>query len=320
MAIAIRKVAGNQRPRLSVMITVYNRTEYLARAIQSVTSQLHTDEVQIEVVSDAEDAQIKKEIAAVISSCNNPRVSLYQTEKNVGHPEIFNLCIHRARGYWVHILHDDDWVKPGFYAVLEKGFDAPDVGLVFCRREHLDSNGTVTWTSWEEREAPGIIPDWIDRIFTMSRIQFSSVIVRREVYEKAGGFSPRAASAFDWEMWKRASIQFNAWFDPAILAVCTKNGDAETDKLLQTGQQIADSRLCIEVTRDLLPAAVSEPLFRQAMENCALYALYVARQQVMKGREAWALTNLREGLKCDPSEEVRLGIMQLINQIGSSNE
>ena len=47
------------------------------------------------------------------------RVAVHQKSlRTNGLAGIWNRCIERARGEWVHILHQDDIVLPGFYIVF----------------------------------------------------------------------------------------------------------------------------------------------------------------------------------------------------------
>lgn len=102
----IRPVPANvRRPFWSVMITAYDRVKFLERALRSVIEQAPgTEEMQIEVVNDGASQSIQDEIGRIVKDVGGSRVNFYRHPNNVGHPEIFNVCIRRARGYWVHIL------------------------------------------------------------------------------------------------------------------------------------------------------------------------------------------------------------------------
>ena len=70
----------------------------------------------------------------MVRSIAGDRVGLYRHPIRAGHPEIFNVCLRRARGLWIHVLHDDDWFAPGFYDALQGGIlQAPTIGAAFCR-------------------------------------------------------------------------------------------------------------------------------------------------------------------------------------------
>ena len=119
------------------MLTVYDRLHTLERALRSVLAQVRPD-MQIAVVADRHDAVTSAQLRALIESIPGAveQVELHELPSRVGHPQIFNECLDRARGDWIHILHDDDWVHPGFYAAMEEGIEqAPDVGAAFARQE-----------------------------------------------------------------------------------------------------------------------------------------------------------------------------------------
>ncbi|CAN5153897.1 hypothetical protein BH23GEM2_BH23GEM2_11830 [soil metagenome] len=72
------------------------------------------------------------------------RGRIHRQLANVGNVNNYNTCIARARGELIHILHGDDWVRPGFYSTMEKAFAAePRIGAAFCRYVASDesSNG-----------------------------------------------------------------------------------------------------------------------------------------------------------------------------------
>lgn len=303
------------RPFWSVMITVYNRTQYLEQALRSVIEQAPNPEtMQIEVINDGGAPQsIREALAAVVQAVAGDRVTLYCHSQNLGHPHIFNLCIERARGQWLHILHDDDWVRPGFYDVLRKGTEqAPEIGAAFCRHVYVDGNGTPLRFSRLERETPGIIADWLKRIAVMCWLQTPTIIVKGLAYEQLGGFCPQANSAFDWEMWKRIAVHYPIWYEPQLLACFRQHSVSESDDFINNGRQIADSRRAIEISRGYLPGAVTEELSQAARDHYAYYALELAEQQLSKRQYESALANIREGLTCSQSAPVQRALISLL--------
>jgi GT2 family glycosyltransferase len=231
---------------------------------------------------------------------------------------VFNLCIERARGEWVHILHDDDRVEPGFYAALRDGIArAPDVGAAFCMHavETSHRGESVVWPSWVERETAGIVTDWLARIAVECRVQFSAMTVRRSVYESLGGFCAEALSAFDWEMWKRIAARHPVWYVPEMLVTIGRDESAESSRLLRTGEQVAHSLRTVAISRDYLPAADAERLSRKAEERFRLYALDVARQFLDAGDTEAALANLRAALAGSPPARVARVLVEVLKGV-----
>ena len=290
------------RPFWSVMLTAYTRLDTLPRALRSVLNQAPgPDDMHIEVVNDGADAETQGRLASLVHAIGGDRVTFYRHPTNVGHPHIFNVCLERAQGQWVHILHDDDWVAPGFYAALAAGIaSAPDSGAAFCRHSRVDEAGAVQWSSPLERDTPGLLDDWLARIAVTCRLQFASIVVRRAAYEAVGGFCAAAGSAFDWEMWQRLAVHFPVWYEPRPLAFFCQGASSLTHRLVKTGEQIAHARQAVEIAAAYLPADRAAVLGQRARQGYAAYALEVAQAQWRAGDTAAAIANVREGLRCRP--------------------
>ncbi|MEM1167881.1 MAG: glycosyltransferase family 2 protein [Cyanobacteria bacterium P01_H01_bin.35] len=305
-----------KRPFWSVIITVYNRLQYLEKALTTVIEQApNAEEMQIEVIYDTNNSGIEKQILAIIQKVAGDRVSLYQTAENVGHPHIFNICLQRAQGYWVHLLHDDDWVEPKFYQTLRAGIDRePVVGAAFCRHFYINDRDQSR-LSILERDTPGIIDNWLEKIATLCRFQCPAVVVKREVYEQLGGFCPQAKSAFDWEMWKRIAVNYSYWYEPQPLAYFREHSDSESFHLIESAKQLADTRKTIEISKSYLPDAVSDYLSKKALQNYAVFALDRAKRQFQLGNYQGVLVNVQEGLKCNPSVHTQESLLSLLQQV-----
>ena len=316
----IEAPAATVRPLWSVMVSVYRRTQFLRPALESVLAQAAgPDEMQIEVVSDGVDDSTRANIDAIVRSIAGDRVFCCHQIDRAGHPEIFNICINRARGHWVHLLHDDDWVAPGFYQSLQRGIcEAPEIGAAFCRHTVVGETGQTVRLSPLERETPGIIRDWLDRIAIWCRLQTPAIVVRREAYDRLGGYCPQAKSAFDWEMWQRIAVHYPVWFEPSPLAFFRLGNESESARLKASGEQIADSRAVIEIARGYLPIAVAGGLARRAGDYFAMWAIELAQKQVEVGNLEGALANLREGTQCSYSREVSQKLFAFLTGIQGS--
>src|SRR5437879_1253487 len=104
------------RPMWSVMIPTYNRLTYLEQALRSALDQdPGPEQMQIGVV---DNCSTEVDTEAFIRKIAGDRIEFYRNPQNVGTYLNCNQCIVHARGQWVHILHDDDAVLPGFYREL----------------------------------------------------------------------------------------------------------------------------------------------------------------------------------------------------------
>jgi glycosyltransferase involved in cell wall biosynthesis len=311
----IEPVSGDAaRPFWSVMLTVHRRTQYLAEALRSVLAQApRPEEMQIEVVSDGVEDATQEQIEAIVRRAAGDRVTLYRQMNRAGHPEVFNVCVRRARGLWVHLLHDDDWVAPGFYKALAQGIaGARDAGAAFSRHTIIEEDGRVVRLSLLERETAGIIEGWLERIAWCCRLQTPSMVVRRDAYERLGGYCRQAGSAFDWEMWQRIAAHYPVWYEPRPLAFFRQGRESESARVKTSGEQIADTRAAIDIANRYLPPEMANTLSRGAGEYYALWALELARKQIAAGDLKAAMANIREGIECSQSDEVTQSLLALL--------
>jgi glycosyltransferase involved in cell wall biosynthesis len=128
---------GTYRPFWSVIIPTYNCANYLEETLKSVLQQdPGQEQMQIEVV---DDCSTKDDPEKVVKEIGKGRVSFFRQPKNVGAQRNFNTCIQRAKGHWVHILHGDDAVFPGFYERFQAAIEKePIIGAAFCRTIYMD--------------------------------------------------------------------------------------------------------------------------------------------------------------------------------------
>lgn len=266
---------GRPRPFWSIMMPVYRPQEIFFRlALESVLQQDEGPErMQIEVV---DDCSPDVDVEAMVRDIGKGRVAFYRSPKNQGLAGNWNTCIARSCGKWVHIFHQDDIVCHGFYKALARA-DAEGgekVGAAFCRHAFMEEDGV--WLDFSEihRRSAGPIKNWIQIIGREQQIQTPSIVVRRETYEKVGGFRGDLAYTLDWEMWQRISMVGEFWFEPQILAAYRlQHADSETSRLVETCSDMKDfsklrcvsplyrdpvlgSRLAEEFTERQVPRAI----------------------------------------------------------------
>jgi len=301
----------HQRPLWSVMIPVYNpNLAYLEQTLKSVLSQdPGLEKMQITVVDDCSE---NPDLEAWIQEIGQGRIDFYRRKENLGLLPSWNDCLQRAKGHWVHLLHQDDIVLPGFYARLQSVLTQPDIGAAFCRHFHIDNAGNRYYVSPIEKQTSGILENWSERLATAQRIQFASIVVRRSTYETLGGFCLEAQSAADWEMWQRIAANYPVWYEPEPLACYRLHDRSESSRLHRSGQNIADVRRAIQISAAYLPPEKAVDLVNQALENYALMALSTAEQMLVANDTEAAVAQIREGLKCSQSSSIQTRLMAML--------
>lgn len=209
-------VQGENRPTISVVIPVHRRTKYLHDAISEAVSLLsrHREILVVESGPSEVDVDWLNEYGPGV-------VTYHHFPDDLGAINNWNRAISLARGHFIHLLHDDDYVKPGFYTAVTEGFcDAPTAtGVVCTGYENVDQDGKVTFSS-RVADVPGAMYQswWQQKIGTGNCLQPPCVVVARWVYEKIGLYHPGLAFVPDWEWYMRAACFCQWWNEPRLLA------------------------------------------------------------------------------------------------------
>jgi glycosyltransferase involved in cell wall biosynthesis len=305
------------KPFWSVMIPTYNGTHYLEQTLRSVLAQDPGASVmQIEVI---DDCSTEDDPEPLVKALGQGRITFHRQVQNQGQIKTWNRCIQRAKGEWVHILHQDDVVLPGFYTQLQTHLqEEQTVGAAFCRYLYMDEDDHWQLLSPLERKTPGILDHWLKQIATEQRIQFPAIVVRRQSYEQLGGFCPEAYSAADWEMWKRISAHFPVWYEPKVLACFRLHSASESSRLIQSGANIEHTRRAIEISKSYLPQPAVDQWSEQAQQYYAAYALKTANLLLRKGEVRAALAQIREAFSCSVSPKVFQMAIEMLSQVGKA--
>jgi len=231
--------ADAARPLWSVMIPTYNpRADYLEQSLSSVLAQdLGPARMQIQVV---DDCSTRVDVASAVKSIAGERVAFSKNVTNLGLAGCWNSCIERSRGMWVHILHQDDYILTGFYERLEEVAHAhPDVRLIAARSFFIDEDRVINGVTSRLRNLEDNGRS-VDDFFYGTPIQCSGVAVRREFYERYGGFRPDLTFTLDCEMWARIIGLCGGVVIPDILAAYRGSPGNESSRLARSGEALDD--------------------------------------------------------------------------------
>jgi glycosyltransferase involved in cell wall biosynthesis len=229
------------------MIPVYNCSRFIPDALGSVLSQdLGEDQMQIEVV---DDGSTDADVEALVESLGKGRVKYFRQPQNMGSLRNFETCINRANGHLVHLLHGDDRVKDGFYKKFTSLFEEyPEAGAAFCGYSTIDDQGNKIKDYNLIQSNQGLITDVYSKMASGLPVQFATMVVRRFVYEKLGGFYGVIAGE-DWEMWTRVAKNFPIAFLPENLSEYRRFFGTISWPIIQRGinaKSLAKTTLLIE--------------------------------------------------------------------------
>jgi hypothetical protein len=162
-----------------------------------------------------------------------------------------------SRGRLIHQLHGDDRVLPGFYAAMERAFEAhPSAGAFFCESLYIDHSGKQIGRTGQEQNHTGLVDGWLDQIVVSQKAQTPAMVVRREVYETLGAFDRRLSSHEDWEMWIRIATAYPVGFTTEATAEYRTSDDNATMRTLIEGTHVKTLRTVLRIVDSYLPRDV----------------------------------------------------------------
>lgn len=264
---AVEQTSG--RPLWSVMIPVYNCSEYLRQTLASVLQQAPPSEsMQIEVIDDAStDADVEQ----LVAEAGGGRVTYFRQPVNRGSLRNFETCLNRAKGYWVHILHGDDLVEKGFYDEIEGLFRMyPELGAAYTGFWHFNEETGIQYPNETVLKQPGIIKDWLEILAIGQKLQPPSIVVKRSVYENLGGFFG-VHYGEDWEMWVRIAAHYPVAHSPRRLARYRIHRNNISSAYFLSGQHIKDISWVINTIQQYLPPGRKKALMNAAKKNWSHY-------------------------------------------------
>ncbi|MFC1743870.1 glycosyltransferase family 2 protein [Candidatus Riflebacteria bacterium] len=229
-------------PEISVIVTTFNRPDYLRETLKSIMNQSFTD-FEIIVVDNCSEY----DFFAEIKKLKDPRIKAFQNQNDGVIALNRNFGSKKACGQYLAFCDDDDLWHPEKlklqYEFLSK---RDELSLLFCHSTFIDSVGK------KMSNGPDIPGEYRGRAFfpLFSRGNFfplSSSFIRQSIFAKFGGFSedPEMITMEDYHLWLRVSFECRIDFlDRRLLyyRIHQSNQSLKLKRYLKTS---------IKITRDI---------------------------------------------------------------------
>jgi glycosyltransferase involved in cell wall biosynthesis len=201
-------------PRVTVCIPTYDRTRWLARAIESVLAQTLTA-FRLEIHDDATPGE---DVRQVVARFDDPRIVLIEHERNAGIVGNFTRSLLAADTDYVVQLGDDDEARPELLAATVRALDRhPSAGMAHARFDLIGPEGELleadaAWIG--PRGHPPLEPgrEFIRRSMgERGRVCASTALIRRSAVPE-GGFLEEDFPPFDFACWMRLAMAWDIAF------------------------------------------------------------------------------------------------------------
>ena len=211
-------------PCVSVVMPAYNRAGSIRKAVESVLRQTFTD-FELLVVDDGSIDGTMDQLADI----KDPRLHRLANPHNMGPSAARNTGIRAARGTWVAFQDsDDEWLPLRLEKQMPRLAAAPeDVIAGYCAM-------IVVRKQAETRTTPLYIPnpkfttvagDIRRVLLQVSLVSTQTLIARRAVLAKIGGFDESLPALVDWECVLRLAQcgRFDFVDEPLVLQFLSDN-------------------------------------------------------------------------------------------------
>ena len=227
---------------VSVIIPTFNRSHDLGRAIQSVVDQTFFDWELIVVDDGSSD-----DTPSVVRQFSDERIRFVQQQR-AGVSSARNRGIGLTERPWVAFLDSDDYWQP---TKLKRQLDSlahrPDFGVCYTNEIWIRRGRRVNQRK-KHRKRGG----WIyEHCLPLCIISPSSVLLRRRLLERDGGFDESFPVCEDYELWLRLTARHPVLFldEPLI----TKTG-GHSDQLSRSRwgldrYRVRALQMCLESER-----------------------------------------------------------------------
>jgi len=193
-------------PKVSVIIATYNRSHFVCEAIESVLNQTFLD-FEIIVIDDGSKDNTKQVLEKYGSRIH------YIFQENKGRAESRNTGIKNTKGEYIAFLDDDDIWLPNKLEKQVAFLDShPEIGLVHTFVELIDEQGLLLQKETEKcfkfyRKAMklGYAYEGMSQLCIMF---LSTVVVRKDCFEKVGFFDLSIPAFEDWDFYLRFALEY----------------------------------------------------------------------------------------------------------------
>lgn len=204
-------------PTVSVVIPAYNNASTLQETIDSVLAQQGVDfELIVADHSSSDDTR-----AVMDRYADDPRVSLLTTPAGGGAERNWNRVTELATGEYLKLVCGDDVLRPGTLARQSEILRTSGAVLTACRRDVTDADGRVLMPGWGLRGLTTPMPgaQAVAKAVRAGSNLFgepASVMMRRDVLEKVGGWNAAFPYLIDQASYSRVLLEGSFVPDDAV--------------------------------------------------------------------------------------------------------
>ncbi len=304
----------NEKPLVSVVIPVYNGSNYLKEAIDSALAQTY-ENIEILVINDgSEDNGATESIA--LSYGEKIR---YFNKPNGGVSSALNLAIREMRGEWLSWLSHDDKYMPNKIEVQIRylnqlvkenpDFDVHSVCL-YGATERINADGKFISKKSFSIPSKQNAKDALLFHLRTYRIGGCTVLMSKKILDQVGGFDESLRTVSDADLWFRMMRQgYSFYFVNEVIVQSRQHNEQvgnRSMKLFEKEHHALMVKLAGELLTDLLTVDEKYALLEAFVLNGFEDAAELVQADLKKNRQRKPLKKMKIGLYLRPRRKMFL--------------
>lgn len=203
------------KPLVSIIIPVYNGSNYMREAIDSAIAQTY-ENIEIIVVNDGstDDGETER-----IALSYGDKIKYYRKE-NGGCASALNFAISKMQGEWFSWLSHDDVYMPNKVqmsvdCIRENNSYAHNT-IIVCGTEVIDEKGeTLLSPGFSNKPKYISASDMFSSFMNGQALNGCALLIPKEALDKTGKFSTEYVYILDWMYWIELSLNdYNFYYFP----------------------------------------------------------------------------------------------------------
>jgi glycosyltransferase involved in cell wall biosynthesis len=218
-------------PEISIVVPTYNYGHFIDQCLQSILDQTFQD-YEVIIMDDYSSDATKNIVQKYLG---DRRIRYLKNKANLKQPRNCNKGAMLAKGEYICFLHADDMFLPHNLEkkiqVLRKNLN---IAAVFSGVYLMNADGNIVQELKHEGRPDlnyvGERDDYHDLMKNNYIPTPSDVLIRKECFQKVGGFNEKLINGCDWELWIRLAKEYKlAFIREPLIAYRMHGANLHTD-------------------------------------------------------------------------------------------
>lgn len=210
--------SSNRKNRLfTIAIPTFKRPNFLENALRSALNQVDVNDYEIVIIDNDNSSSIIEEI---VKKYSDERVYYFRNEENIGMFGNWNRCIEHAKGEYITILNDDDWLSENYLNRCIQ-YLKDDLDGLYFPSNRVDCRGEIDIIKKRYQTFKKMITAFSKTQKKLTLFDFFlgnksagtlGVVLKTEYLKKLGGYNPDYFPSSDYVLHSKYCHHYNVHF------------------------------------------------------------------------------------------------------------